>query len=284
MHKEDKDNKKKKSDKRDERCLTCEEIDGMLKEFDVSMLTMDSFVYCVAPRRSGKTTLVESLIHQFRKHLKPTGIFLFSQTGAGFPGIPKSYRFRTLANYEKIIKLQLKVKRHNAKQKKDSDKVESRVICIIDDFLDGSKSVRHNKTLIRASTQGRHWSGGDVGLKDNGIMTIILSQDITMCPPVIRKNMDFLITTKVASRLQRKAMVEQYMCVRSGRQGLKEGYNLYDVCSLRDYQFLIINATASNKYDYDCYCYKYIAQTDLPEERWTGNKSDWDNNELEIIY
>ena len=286
MHKKDKDNKKMKYERRDERCLSTEELDGMLQEFDASMLTMDSMVYTVAPRRAGKNCCIESLIHQFRKHLRPTAIFLFSKSNAGFPGIPKSYRFRTLANFEKIIQLQLKVKRHNVKQKKESDMVESRVICIIDDFIDGNKNVRTSKSLIRMSSMGRHIAEGDVGLKNNGIMTIILSQDITMCPPVIRKNIDFLITTKVADRLQRKAMVEQYMCLFTGRHGLRESYNLYDVCTLREYQFLIINATCSNKFDYDDYCYKYIAiaPDKLPKEKWTGNQSDWDNHELEIIW
>ena len=272
--------------KEDDRLLTTQQISSKLKEFKAEDLTQDSFIYVCAPRRSGKSTLCEDIIHNYRKKHKVDAVFLFSKSGAGFYQIPRSYRFRTLDNLQEIINLQLKVKQYNQKQKKESDKVSSRVICVIDDFLDGSKSLRSNQLLSKLSTMGRHiaYKKEHNDKKGNGIMVICLSQDFVGISPRIRRNIDWCFTTKVPDRNQRKALVESYLCLKTGRNGLREAYNVFDTVNMKPFQFLCINATHNNKIDYDNYVYKYIAKEKLPKERWSGTHQDWKNNEIEIVW
>jgi len=270
-----------------ERLLSTNEADKMLKEFDVNDLTMDSFNYIVAPRRTGKTVLVSSIISQYRKKNPVDAVFLFSKSNAGFEDqIPSSYRFRSLDHLQSIIDIQLRVKKYNQKQKKDSDKVSSKVIVILDDMLDGSKSVHSSPLITKLSSLGRHISFKEShnDLKGNGIMTFILSQSLVMCNPITRRNCDWVFFSKVADKNERRAIVEQYLTLRSSRGGMREAYNINDVVNLRNFQFLCVNATCSNKYDYDDYVYKYIAQEKIPKQHWSGTPQDWKNNQVEIVW
>jgi len=274
------------NNKEDDRCLTTQQIDGMVKEFNPADLTNDAFVYVCAPRRSGKSTLVEDIIHNYRKKNKIDACFLFSKSNAGFYQIPKQYRFRNLDHLQSIIDIQLRVKKHNQKQKKKSDKVSSKVIVILDDMLDGNKSMRKNKLLSKLSTMGRHiaYKKEHNDLEGNGIMCICISQDFVGIPPVIRRNIDWAFATKVPDRNQRKAFVEQYLCLKTGRNGLKEAYNAFDVTNLKDFNFICVNSTCSNRYEYSDYVYKYVAKPKLPKEKWVGTAQQWRDNEIEIVW
>ena len=126
------------SKKMEERLATTDEIYPTLSSLKCCDIPQDAFISVIAPRRSGKSTLVESLIHEYRKKHKVDAVFLFSKTDAGFYQIPKQYRFRTLEPLNEIIDLQIKVKRFNQKQRKESDKISSKVIVILDDMIDGN--------------------------------------------------------------------------------------------------------------------------------------------------
>lgn len=276
----------KNNEKVEDRLLTTEQISSMVKVFNPADLTQDSFIYVCAPRRSGKSTLVEDIIHNYRKKHKVDAVFLFSKSQAGFYQIPSAYRFRSLDNLQNLIDIQIRVKKYNQKQKKDSDKVSSKVIVILDDMLDGSKSMRSNKLLTKLSTMGRHiaYKKEHNDLKDNGIMVICISQDFIGINPTIRRNIDWCFATKIPDRNQRKALVEQYLCLKTGRNGLKEAYSCFDIVNEKDFQFLCINSTNSNRYEYDDYVYKYVAKDKLPEEKWSGSEQDWKNNFIEIVW
>ena len=258
-----------------DRCLETEEIGNTLKDWDVTTVDTDSFITIIAPRRSGKSTLCEYFVSNYRKSHKVDAIFLFSKTQAGFPQIPSKYRFRTLDKLDDIINIQVKVKNHNMKQKIKRNKVKSRIIIILDDFVGGSKDLRRNKIMDSLATNGRHLSSDD----DVSMITICLSQIFTGLSPTIRLNTDYTLFTSMANRLERKSIVDAYCCLHSGRHGLREGYNLFDV-SLGDYQFLCCNGTQANKRDYDDYMFLYKAKLSkkMEKERWVKDEEAWKNN------
>tara|TARA_R110000824_G_scaffold338465_1_gene524960 strand:- start:2 stop:820 length:819 start_codon:yes stop_codon:yes gene_type:complete len=258
-----------------DRCLETDEIGKMLSDWNVADCAPDSFISIIAPRRSGKSTLCEFFVHEYRKAHKVDAIFLFSKTQSGFPQIPSKYRFRTLDKLDDIINIQVKVKNHNMKQKIKRNKVKSRVIIILDDFVGGQKELRRNKMMDSLATNGRHLSGDE----DVSMMTICLSQIFTGLSPTIRLNTDYTLFTSMANRLERKALVDAYCCLHSGRHGLKEGYNLFDVC-LGDYVFLCCNGTQANKRDYPDYMYLYKAKPSkkISKEKWIKDDEAWKNN------
>ena len=272
------------SKKMEERLATTDEIYPTLSSLKCCDIPQDAFISVIAPRRSGKSTLVESLIHEYRKKHKVDAVFLFSKTDAGFYQIPKQYRFRTLEPLNEIIDLQIKVKRFNQKQRKESDKISSKVIVILDDMIDGNGEMRKNKLLTKLSSMGRHigYKKEHNDMKNNGIMVILISQIFTGLNPTMRRNCDYVFFTKIPSRIERKAIVEEYLTLKTGRFGLREAYNVYDAVNKNDYQFLCICANKSNKYNYCDYVSTYIANTKLPKGKWSGTAEDWKNNEILI--
>ena len=67
------------SDKMKDRLMTTDEIHTTLKPFNCCDIPQDAFISVIAPRRSGKSTLVESIIHEYRKKHKVDAVFLFSK-------------------------------------------------------------------------------------------------------------------------------------------------------------------------------------------------------------
>lgn len=251
--------------------LTTDELSNSLQTFDPTTLSPNSMILVQAPRRSGKTTLVESMIHDYRKKNKVDLVLLYSKSNAGFKQIPQKYRFRNLKTLPDLVNTQLDVKKANTKRKHTF--IKSNVIVIIDDFIDGSKTdIRDSDLLVKMATMGRHLSHKE----HSNMMVIFLSQLMTAIPPVMRRNMDYIITFKISSRIERKSITEEFLTLKSGRGGLAEAYNLFDVVNSDDYLALVINGTKSNKYRYSDYVFKYIAKPKLPSEKWSGTDNDFE--------
>jgi len=254
-----------------DKILTTQEISGTLKTFDPASMAPNTCFLVQGFRRQGKTILVQDLIHNYRKKHKVDLVMLISKSNAGFPQIPQKYRFRNLNALQQLVDTQLRVKKTNMKRKKDF--IQSNVIVIVDDFLDGThNSVRSSNLVTKLATLGRHLSHEN----NSNLLTFFLSQHLTGLSPMIRRNMDYVATFKVASRDERKLIMSEFLCLNSGRQGLTEAARVFDIVNEQDFQALIINTTCSNKYNYSDYVFKYKANPDLPEEHWNGTKEDWD--------
>jgi hypothetical protein len=249
--------------------LTTDEFTRTIPQFDVfKVLKPDSQILVQAPRRSGKTTLVEDMIGKWRTKNRVDLVMLFSKSNAGFPNISQKYRFRSMEPaLSQLMETQIKVKQANRKRKKD--KIHSRVICIFDDQIDGSRDLRTNNLLTKMATLGRH-----AGDSHSSVMCIYLSQHITAIPPVIRRNMDIVISLKISSRLERKLFVEEFLTLKSGRGGLTEAYNLFDIVNSQDFKAIIVNTTHSNKYDYKDYVSQYVATPYKSNDVWSGTQED----------
>ena len=249
--------------------LTTSHFAKTIPQFDPTTLPKNAFIYVVAPRRSGKTTLVEDMIDKVRRSSKIDLCLLYSKSNAGFANIPQRFRFRDMTSIQSLIDTQIKVKQANRKRQR---KIKSNVIVILDDQIDGSSTeMRKSDLIIKLASMGRHISDGE----HSNIQFWCLSQQITAVPPVVRRNFDYVISFKVPSRLQRRMIVEEWLTLKSGRAGMKEAYDLFDIVNAKDFNAIVIHATHSNKYSYSDYVSQYKA-TPLKKTRepWSGTARD----------
>lgn len=269
--------------------LSIEEIGRLLKPFNPrDSLKPDSLINVVSPRRAGKSTIIEYMIHEYMQKHTVDSVFLISKSGTGFKNIPSDYRFNDIAILDDIINMQLQVRKHNEKCDK-KDRVHSRVIVIIDDFIDKlNNDVKRSNTITKFSTLGRHLAGKVDKKMGNGLMLILISQSFCAIPPTIRQNCDFTLCTSLANRIERKKIVDEYFTLYSSRFGLDEAYNVFDVATRsEEYLFCVINGTASNKFSYDDYIFTYKAPGDgIPFYRWSAKDDEdcWAHNEKEVLF
>jgi len=261
----------------------------LLPPFDTKEIHKNSFIIVVAPRRSGKSHAIQSILEDYTKKQKVDGVFLFTKTNAGFDGIPRKYRFKDLAPLNELVETQIAVKRHNLLTKKKRDKVSSNIVVILDDMVAGGGMgrgavMRKSKILNKLAVNGRHLSSYD---GESNMMVILISQIFTGIAPQIRRNADFVFATKIPSRVERKLIVEEFLCLRSCRNGLKESYAVFDkIVNGCDFNFIVIQANKSNKYSHADYVFSYKAPAKLENKRLCGSEEDWKpcNNRRDIYF
>ena len=142
------------------------------KEFNIEDLPDSFFGMIVAPRRSGKSEKMSSLLERIKKSKtkKFDHIFLFSQTNSGYEGqIPQTYRFRDLQHLPYIVNKQAEVRAYNKKQDDPKKRVKSRILILLDDMIGeakGSDSLKNSGMIRKLSVNGRHL--GNDGVEGNG--------------------------------------------------------------------------------------------------------------------
>ena len=253
------------------------------KNFNVNSVPQNAFMIVIASRRSGKSHLITHFLEEYTKKNKVQGVFLFSKTNAGFDGIPSNYRYNDLNILPSIIDTQMKVKKHNLKAKK-KDIIKSNIILILDDMVGSggmSADMRKNKLLNKLAVNGRHLSHDT----NSNMMVILISQIFTGISPQIRLNTDFLFTTKLQARKERENIINSFLSLNSGRQGLRESYEVFDsVVNKDDFNFIAIHTTHSNKKKFSDYIYNFKAPSKLKNSKLTGNKEDWKYDKREVIF
>jgi hypothetical protein len=257
---------------------------GTIGDFVIEDVPRNACMLLIASRRSGKSHGCQHFLEVYTKKHKTDGIFLFSLTNAGFPGIPSVYRYKNLDVLEQIIETQIKVKKHNQLAKK-KDKIKSNIIIILDDMVGGNAytgQMRKNPILNKLFVNGRHLSS-DCG--SSNMMVILISQVFIALAPQIRLNTDYLFTTKTASRKERENMVNTFLSLNSGRSGLAESYEVFDsIVNLAEFNWLVVHCTAQNKKTFSDYCYNFKAPNTLEDRRLVGDNEDWVNNRKEIYW
>ena len=244
-----------------------------------NQLSIDDFPHafvcsCTGSRRTGKTTIVESLLNDMQSKKRFDYVFLFSPTLAGFDSIPNNYKFQNLEVLPSLILRQQELTTWNKKALK-KDRKKCSICLVLDDMVAGNDLK--NSLLLKIALNGRHINSGDP-IKTNELCTFILSQSVTGIPKKIRNNVDIMMASRLASKNDRKLLVEENMILDSSRGGINEAYMLYDDVTLeRDYGFISLLNHISNKNNYEKYVRSYVAN--MPKEqgkiKWFGDEGDW---------
>lgn len=245
----------------------------------------DSFTMVgIASRRSGKTTIVESLLEEFKKSKKRgfTSIFLLSATNSGFENqIPVPYRYSNLDNLGYILKKQAQVKQNNIDETRKDQRIKSRVLIIIDDLIGettGQNSLKYNDSIRKLFVNGRHL--GNDGVEGNGVNVIILSQQFSAIPKVCRLNCDVIMTNRITSRMERKDVLDSFFTLENNREAIKLASDTYESIVLsKAFRFVVIETFRPNRRTLSDYIKHYDAKVDnkgkVKQSRMLGDLSDW---------
>lgn len=258
-------------------------IEKEFPRFNINDLP-DSFTMIgIAARRSGKTTLVESLLEEFKKSKKGfTTIFLLSATNAGFEGqIPVPYRYTDLTNLEYILRKQAEVKQYNLDEPLKRKKIKSRVLIIVDDLIGevtGKNSLRYNGSIRKLFVNGRHL--GNDGVDGNGVNVIVLSQQFSAIPKVARLNSDVIVTNRITSKLERRDVLDSFFTLENSRDAGKIASDTYESVVLsRPYRFVVIETFRANRTRLQDYIKHYDAIVDskgkVKQTKMLGDEADW---------
>ena len=255
-------------------------LDSGIKEFDVESLPLGFFMIVVAPRRSGKSEKIQSLLNEIYKSKiqRFDYVFLFSATDAGFEDqIPATYRFRDLAHLPYVANKQAEVKAWNMKQKDKKKRVKSRVLIVLDDMIGdttGKNSLKHNDVIRKLAVNGRHLSDNVEG---NGISVIVITQAAKSIPKTIRMQTDVVMVGRISNRIERQTIIEEFCTLKSDKVGMKRAYDLFDNITLSNpFRFICIsNHTPNKRKDSDFISYMDGTYPTV-QKRLFGDKYDWE--------
>lgn len=261
-------------------------LDENIKEFNVEDLPDSFFGMVVAPRRSGKSEKMMSLLERIKKTSKKFDhIFLFSQTNSGYENqIPQTYRFRDLQHLPYIVNKQAEVKIYNKKQDDPKKRVKSRILILLDDMIGeskGSDSLKNSGMIRKLSVNGRHL--GNDGVDGNGVSVFIITQAAKEIPKTIRMNTDIILSGRITSRVERQTIIEEFSTLKSDREGMKRAYNLFDNITLSNpYRFIVIQNHIANKKREGDFIFYYDGEYPVKQHKMFGDRYDWEAEEKNI--
>lgn len=261
-------------------------LDENIKEFKVEDLPDSFFGMVVAPRRSGKSEKMMSLLERIKKTSKKFDhIFLFSQTNSGYEDqIPQTYRFRDLQHLPYIVNKQAEVKIYNKKQTDPKKRVKSRILILLDDMIGeskGSDSLKNSGMIRKLSVNGRHL--GNDGVDGNGVSVFIITQAAKEIPKTIRMNTDIILSGRITSRVERQTIIEEFSTLKSDRDGMKRAYNLFDNITLSNpYRFIVIQNHIANKKQESDFIFYYDGEYPVKQHKMFGDRYDWEAEEKNI--
>lgn len=262
-------------------------LDENIKEFSIEDLPDSFFGMIVAPRRSGKSEKMASLLERIKKSKtkKFDYIFLFSQTNSGYENqIPQTYRFRNLEHLPYIINKQAEVRAYNKKQDDPKKRVKSRILVLLDDMIGeakGSDSLKNSGMIRKLSVNGRHL--GNDGVEGNGVSVFIITQAAKEIPKTIRMNTDIVLAARITSRIERQTIIEEFTTLRSDREGMKRAYGLFDNITLSNpYRFIVVQNHIANKKREEDFIFYYDGEYPVKQTKMFGDRYDWEAEEGKI--
>ena len=255
--------------------------------FDASKHFPTSFFSCIfAPRRSGKTETVLQFLREFKKQKRFTHYFLVSETLSGYEDyIPQSYQFTNLDNVSEIIGRLQKVGKYNKAQKVQSDMIDCSICLILDDVVGNPKDLQKRGGILqKISVNGRHIVREDPNEK-NEFCCFLISQRITLIPPPIRNNADIIFASRLASYIERKTLIENYLSMTSDREGLRRARGVFDAVTLsRPFRFIAICTHLVASQSHAEYVFKADANTKEKAIRLFGTEDDWKQEKEDVIF
>lgn len=263
--------------------VATETLTNGIKDFDVESLPDGFFAMVVAPRRSGKSEKIQSLLDSiYSSSKKFDHVFLFSETNSGYEGqIPQTYRFREMSHLPYVLNKQAEVKNWNKKQTKKEKLVKSRILIVLDDVIgetSGQNSMRSNSMIRKLSVNGRHL--GNDGVPGNGVSVILITQAAKAIPKTIRMNTDIIMIGRISNRVERQTIIEEFTTLKSDREGIKAAYNNFDEITLsKPYRFMVISNHIANKSSESDYIHYFDGTYPVKQRRLFGDSYDWSAEE-----
>ncbi len=256
------------------------ELFNSFKDLTADDVPSNPFIFISSPRRAGKSEITLHMLRQFHAKKRFTHYALVSQTLSGYEGIiPYTYQFENMDHVGEIINKMQDVAEYNAKVKEKNQPKEHYIHCsfllILDDVIGDAKDIRKlGGYLQKIAVNGRHIMREDPN-KKNEFGVILISQKITMIPPVIRQNADIICSARLASRVERETYIENFLTLTSGREGLKEARRVFDSITLQEYTFICVLAYKSIRVNHQAYVRRLKADITQKTERLFGNQRDW---------
>ena len=226
-----------------------------IRKFDISTgLPNSSFSIVLGKRRSGKSVFVGDMIKKLTKKHKLDCAFLFSGTDADFDMIDRPYRFSEIDQLHTILKRYQAMCDYN-KISDPANKFRLRSMIVIDDLVLKLKG-NDFKILENLACNGRHSARPPLCLH-----IVILAQNLTSIPRIVRNNCDCIFLNNIASRREKELIFdEQLYMLASSVQGRKDARKLYDdLMAARDFTFMCILNYRQNARRYSDYLCWYVA-------------------------
>ena len=249
------------------------------QHFDSAKAPRDFFALIAAPRRHGKTTCLCHMLRDWHKSKRFTHVMIWSKTLSGYEDyVPAPYQFDELDNMREVLKRQMDVGEYNSQQSKKEDMVHSSILIVLDDMASDQKGLRSGDTgnlMLSLATNGRHICRRDPFDK-NECSVIILTQRLTLLPPAIRGNCDFIITSRLANRAERERITHENLTLHSGRAGMREAYDVLDTITLsKPYRMIVVCMHKAERQHHNDYVYYFDADNDATPVKLFGTEFDW---------
>jgi len=256
------------------------ELLNSFKDLTEEDVPSNPFIFISSPRRAGKSEITLHMLRQFHAKKRFTHYALVSQTLSGYEGvIPYTYQFENMEYVGQIISRMQDVAEYNATVKEKNQPKEHYINCsfllILDDVIGDPADIRKlGGYLQKIAVNGRHIMREDPNPK-NEFGVILISQKVTVIPPVIRQNADIICSARLASRIERQTFIENFLTLTSGREGLIEARRVFDSITLNEYTFICVLAYKSIRVNHQAYVRTLKADITQKTERLFGTERDW---------
>lgn len=247
-----------------------------------------ALIFIQGARRQGKTETVLSMLRAWRRSKRFTHYFVYSQTGQGYGDyIPQNYHFTDLSTLPDVLHKQQDVAEYNQNVTDKSDHIHSSLCIVLDDMVGDTREMRTGESgmlMQKVATNGRHVVAGDP-CKKNEVVFIIIAQRATLIPPAIRGNADLTLSSKHPNQMERERLVLENLTLRSGRDGKREGYEVFDqVVGSKPYRFIVIANHVANRKRFEDFVMFSDGDPGAKARRLFGSDQDWETPPLRIQF
>lgn len=225
-----------------------------IEYFDPKKMPTSSITVVLAKRRGGKSTLVGDLVNKLFDNEKIDNAILFTGTDADFPMIEPQYRFNDIGKLSEIVNRYKTMNDFN-KIVDPPNRFKVKTMVIIDDLVLKLKG-KDFSILQDLAVNGRHVAYAPLSLQ-----IVILAQNLTSIPRLVRNNLDYMMFNNLSSIRELELILDENMyIIDSSREGKKEARKLYnDLVKSENFLFIVIENHKQNVKTYGDYIKKYVA-------------------------
>ena len=243
---------------------------------------LPEYFFCIyyGLRRSGKTTMLRSMLYEMRDRLEGQNVYLFSTTAEVTPEdykyIPKKAKKHNLGELEHELGKIIHEQKAKMKKYHDGDSAEepAPILIILDDCV-SENTIRHCPSLNTLAVAGRHLH----------MSVVVLSQVVTgsgSVPPIVRTQADAIfVVAQPRSERERALIAEQYLTSDTGYNSKRRGLDVMGAVTDVQYRGLVILTTDSSARRFDDYLLTYgpVDDAQVDSDFRLGTDEQWDDGD-----